>query len=59
MSKLIFNFDDGDFALKISDNMAMDSDGNLMMKLSDNMSMDMDTGELHITSPWSSGDNDE
>ena len=31
MSKYIFDYDDGDFAMSISDSMAMDSDGNLMM----------------------------
>ncbi len=56
MSKLIFDFDDGDFALRMSDNMAVDSDGNLMIKMSDNMVMDMDSGELHLTSRW---DNDD
>ena len=50
MSKLIFDFFDGDFALRMSDNMAMDSDGNLVIKMSDNLVMDMDSGELHLTS---------
>ncbi len=59
MSKLIFDFDDGDFAFRIADNMAMDADGNLMMKLSGNTAMDLDTGELHITSDWHSWDEDE
>ena len=59
MSKLIFDYEDGDFALRLSDNMAIDADGNLMIKMSDSMAMDMDTGELHITSTWNSGDNDE
>ena len=27
-----FDYDDGDFAMSISDNMAMDSDGELMMR---------------------------
>ena len=59
MSKMIFDFDDGDFALKMSDNMAVDADGNLMMKMYDNMAMDVNTGDLHITSTWNSGDDDE
>ncbi len=59
MSKLIIDFEDGDFALRLSDNMAIDADGNLMIKMSDSMAMDMDTGELHITSTWNNGDNDE
>lgn len=58
MSKLIFDFDDGDFALRMSDDMAMDSDGNLMMRVSDNMVMDMDSGELHLTSHWDSNDDE-
>ena len=31
MGKRFFDYDDGDFLMSISDNMAMDSDGNLMM----------------------------
>ncbi len=38
--------------------MAIDMNGDLMMSISDNMAMDMNTGELHITSPWHS-ENDE
>ncbi len=59
MSNPIFDYDDGDFAFRISDNMAMSMDGDLMMKMSDNMAMDMNTGELHITSSWHSEDDDE
>ena len=36
MSKHFFDYDDGDFAYTVSDNMAMD----------------MDSGELHIISSW-------
>lgn len=36
MGKQFFDYDDGDFAHTISDNMAMD----------------MDSGELHIISGW-------
>ena len=56
MSKLIFDFDDGDFAFRLSDNMAMESDGNLMMKMSDNLVMDMDSHEFHLTSRWDTDD---
>ncbi len=52
----LFDFTDGDMAMKMSDDVAMDSDGNMMMKMSDDMAMDMETGELHITS--SSDDDD-
>ena len=51
--KLFFDFDDGDFAMSISDSMAMDSDGNLMMRMGDHMAMDMDTGDIHMISSWS------
>ena len=52
MSKHFFDYDDGDFAYTVSDNMAIDSDGNMMMRMGDNMAMDMDSGELHIISSW-------
>lgn len=56
MDKYFFDFEDGDFAHSISDNMAIDSDGDLLIRMGDNMAMDMDSGELHIISGWS---NDE
>lgn len=56
MSKYIFDYDDGDFAMSISDNMAMDSDGNLMMRMGDHMAMDMDTGDIHMISSWADDD---
>lgn len=56
MSKYIFDYDDGDFAMSISDSMAMDSDGDLMMRMGDHMAMDMDTGDIHMISSWSDGD---
>lgn len=37
MGKHFFDFEDGDFAFTVSDNMAMDSDGNMMMRMGDNM----------------------
>lgn len=56
MSKYIFDYDDGDFAMSISDSMAMDSDGNLMMRMGDHMAMDMDTGDIHMISSWPDDD---
>ena len=56
MSKYIFDYDDGNFAMSISDSMAMDSDGNLMMRMGDHMAMDMDTGDIHMISSWSDDD---
>lgn len=52
-----FDFDDGDYCNRISDNMAIDSDGDIMMRLSDNLSMDMESGETHFTSSWNKDDN--
>ena len=56
MSKYIFDYDDGDFAMSISDSMAMDSDGDLMMRMGDHMAMDMDTGDIHMISSWPDDD---
>lgn len=58
MFKGIFDFNDGDFAFGISDNMAVDSDGDMLMRVGDNMAMDMETGEMHLTSSWDDEDDD-
>ena len=54
-----FDYDDGNFAHTISDNMAIDSDGDLLMRMGDNMAMDMDSGELHIISGWPDDEDDD
>ena len=59
MDKHFFDFEDGDFAYSISDNMAIDSDGDFLMRMGDNMVMDMDSGELHIISGWSDEEDDD
>ena len=59
MSKHFFDFEDGDFAHTISDNMAIDYDDDLLMRMGDNMAMDMDTGDIHIISSWSNDDEDD
>lgn len=59
MRKHIFDFEDGDFAFTISDDMAMDSDGNLMMCMGDNLAMDMDSGDIHVVSSWSDDNRDD
>lgn len=59
MSKHFFDYDYGDFAFSISDNMAMDSDGGLLMRMSDNMAMDMDSGDIHIISSWKDNDDED
>lgn len=48
MRKHFYDYNDGDFAYAVSDNMAIDSDGN--------MAMDMDSGGLHIISSWEDED---
>ena len=42
MCKNIFDYDDGDYALSISDNMAMD----------------LDSGDIHFTSSWNEDDDE-
>jgi len=59
MSKLFFDYDDGDFGFTISDNMAVDSNGNMMMRLSDDMALDMDSGDIHFTSSWNNDDDND
>lgn len=59
MSKHFFDYDDGDFAFSISDNMAIDSDGDLLMRMSDNMAMDLDSGDIHFISSWDDDNEDE
>lgn len=58
MSKQFFDYDDGDFAFSISDNMAMDSDGDLLMRISDNMALDLDSGDVHFISSWMDDEDD-
>ena len=59
MGKHFFDFEDGDFAHSISENMAIDSDGDLLMRMGDNMAIDMDSGELHIISGCSNDEDDD
>ena len=56
MSRNFFDYDDGDFAHTISNNMAIDSDGDLLMRMGDNMAMNMVSGDLHFISGWSDDD---
>ena len=58
MCKNIFDYDNGDYAFSISDNMAMDSEGDLLLRISDNMAMDLDSGDLHFTSSWNDDDDE-
>ena len=56
MGKLFFDFNDDDFAMPVSDDMAIDSEGNFNVRMSDDLTMDLDTGEVHLISGW---DNDD
>lgn len=58
MSRNFFDYDDGDFAHTISDNLAIDSDGDLLMRMDNNMAMDMETGDLHFISGWFDDEDD-
>lgn len=59
MFRNLFDFSNGSFIFKISDNMAMNSDGDMMMRISDNMAMDMETGEMNLTSSWDDDEEDD
>ena len=59
MSKRFFDYEDSDFAMSISYNMAIDSNGDLMMRMGNNMAMDMDTGDIHLVSSWPDDDDDD
>ena len=41
---------------RLSKDMAVDSDGNFSLRMGDNMAMDMDTREMHFTTSWDSDD---
>lgn len=59
MGKHFFDYNDGDFSHVISNNMAIDSNGDFLMRMGDNMAMDMDSGELHFISGWSDDNDDD
>ena len=59
MGKHFFDYEDGDFACSISDNIAIDSDGDLLIRMGDDMAMDMDSGDIHFISGWSDDDDEE
>ena len=59
MSKRFYDYEDGDFAMSISDNMAIVSNGDLMLRMGDNMAMEMDTCDIHLVSSWPDDDDDD
>ena len=56
MCNQFFDYNEGDFVMSISDNMAMDSNGDLMLRMGNHMAMDMDTGDIHVISLWPDDD---
>ena len=59
MGKNFFDYEYGDFAYSISDNMAINSDRDLLIRMGDNIAMDIDSGELHIISGWSNDEDND
>ncbi len=59
MGKHFFDYEDGDFAHTLSDNIVIDSDGDMLMRMGDNMAMDMETGDLHFISGWSNDEDED
>ena len=54
----LWDYDDDDFAVPVSDNLAMDPDGDLLMRMGDNLAMDLDSGDLHMISGWENDEDD-
>ncbi len=59
MGKRFFDYEDGDFAHTLSNNMAINSDGDMLMRMGNNLAMDMETGDLHFISGWSNDDDED
>lgn len=59
MNHSVWDMDDGDFLFGTSDSMAIDSDGHMMMRMSDHMALDLDSGDIHFTSTWAIGEDDD
>lgn len=49
---MIFDYNNGDFIQKVSDDTGINSDGDLITRSGDNMAINLNTGELHIVSDW-------
>lgn len=54
-----FDYDDGDFATTLSENMAIYSNGDVLMRLGDNIAMDMDSSDIRFISAWKSDDEED
>ncbi len=55
---VLYDFESGEIAHIISENMAIDGKGKLLIRMGDNMAMNMDTGNIHIVSDWDDDDDD-
>lgn len=49
---MIFDYNNGDFIQKLSDDTGINSDGDLITRSGDNMAINLNTGELHAVSGW-------
>ena len=49
---MIFDYNNGDFVHKLSDDTGINNDGELITRSGDNMAINLNTGELHIVSGW-------
>ncbi len=58
MGNPIFDYEDGDFIIRTSGDMGIDTDGNIQMRLGDNLSLDVDSGEVHFNSGWSNNEDE-
>ena len=52
MKNYFFDYDSGNYANRISDNLAINNEGNMMMRLSDHLALDMDSGDTRFISSW-------
>ena len=52
MSKHFFDYDDGDFAYTVSDNMAIDSNGNMMMRMGSSTALRACSSSIRFPGGW-------
>lgn len=61
MSDPVFDLDTWEPLFKVSEDLSVDSNGDFSMRVDENMAMDLDTGKMRFTTPWESdnGSGDE
>lgn len=52
MANFFLDFDSGNFLMRLSDKLAIDSAGELWMRFGERMVMGLDRGDIHLTAPW-------